>query len=249
MNHNLLLKVFHICNHLMLLLGGWLLYVGTNYSYLWISLVIFFFAKIIGVNVGLHRLYSHRSFKTYKPIEYFIAFWSVIATVGSPFVYPGIHRQHHRYSDVAGDPHSPKDNKIKTFIGIWNINEIQWFTIIKDLLRQPHLRFIHKHYFTLLIAYMVVLFFIDPNLVIFAYAIPACLCFWGSSSVNVLAHTWGYRSFNTKDNSTNNVLSSIMSLGEGWHNNHHYMPSNWNTQVKWWEIDPPACVIRLIKHD
>lgn len=249
MNHSFLLRVFHIANHLMLLLGVYILYTTAAYNYLWCTLAVFVCAKIIGVNVGLHRLYSHKSFKTSKFFEYVIAFWSVIATVGSPFVYPGIHRQHHKFSDKAGDPHSPASGKVKSFVGVWNIKDIQWLTIIKDLLRQPYLRFIHTYYFQLLIAYMLLLLAVDPNLVLFAYAVPACLCFWGSSSVNVFAHTWGYRTFDTNDHSTNNVISSVMSLGEGWHNNHHYAPSNWNTRIKWWELDPPAIVIRLIKHD
>jgi fatty-acid desaturase len=248
-NHNFLLKVFHIVNHLMLLIGLWLLVNDQEFYYLWFTIVVFAFSKIVGVNVGLHRFYSHRSFKTYKPVEYFMAFCSVIATVGSPFVYPGVHRQHHRYSDKQGDPHRPEDGKIKSFIGIWKTQDIQWISIIKDLLKQPYLRFVHNYYFIILGVYMLVLLAVDPKLVLFAYAIPACLCFWGSSSVNVFAHTWGYRNFETNDNSTNNFLSSVLSLGEGWHNNHHHMPSNWNTQTKWWEIDPPAMIIRLIKND
>ena len=249
MNHNLLLKIFHIANHLMLIIGLCVLYNTTAYEYLWYTLTVFIFAKLVGVNVGLHRLYSHRSFKTSKLAEYFIAVCSVIATIGSPFIYAGIHRHHHRHSDNDDDPHSPKHGKFKSFFGLWNTKNIQWISSIKDLLRQPYLRFIHNYYFGLLIVYILFLLILDPNLVLFAYAIPACLCYWGSSSVNVFAHTWGYRTFQTSDNSTNNVVSSVMSLGEGWHNNHHHMPSNWNTRIKWWEIDPPALIIKLIKHD
>jgi stearoyl-CoA desaturase (delta-9 desaturase) len=247
MNHNVLLKTFHIANHLVLLVGIYILYNSAEYHYLWYTAIVFALAKIIGVNIGLHRFYSHRSFKTSKFFEYIIAFCSVIATVGSPFIYPGIHRQHHKHSDTDKDPHSPKNNKIKSFVGIWNTKDIQWISIIKDLLRQPFLRFIHSYYFILIVFYILILLLIDAKLAIFAYAIPACLCFWGSSSVNVFAHTWGYQTFTTNDNSTNNIFSSILSLGEGWHNNHHYKPANWNTQVKWWEFDPPAIIIRLIK--
>jgi fatty-acid desaturase len=249
MNHSLLLKIFHVLNHALLLLGVWILFSTGNYQYLWITLIIFAFAKIVGVNVGLHRYYSHRSFKTSKFFQYFIAFWSVIATVGSPFVYPSIHRYHHRHSDKDEDPHTPIKGKVKAFIGIWNVENIPWRTIIKDLVIIPHLRFVHEKYFLILITYIGMLLIIDPLLIIFAYALPACLCFWGSSSVNVLGHTWGYRNFDTGDNSRNNIVSSILSLGEGWHNNHHYSPYKWNTRIKWWEFDPPALIIKLIRYD
>ena len=95
--------------------------------------------------------------------------------------------------------------------------------------------------------YVAILFSVNPLLVIFAYAIPTVLVLHSTSAIIVIAHIHGYKNHNVDDESRNSWIASLITLGEGWHNNHHANSKAWNNQERWWELDPPAWIIRLIK--
>ena len=88
---------------------------------------------------------------------------------------------------------------------------------------------------------------IDPLLLIFGYAIPAVMILHCTSIIIVIAHIHGYQNHKTGDESRNSWIANLATMGEGWHNNHHANSKAWNTQENWWEFDPPAWIIRLIK--
>ena len=244
MPHDKILRLFHIVNHGLVIVG--LAY--GNLQMLWISLMVYVILVMMGMNIGLHRYFAHRSFNTSKLVEKFLGICSVISTVGSPLVWVAIHRQHHRSSDQSADPHSPQHGgKIKTLLGMWNFESVD-FSLSKDLMRDKFHRFLHKNYHWIILSYCALLAFINPWLIVFAYAIPACLCFWGAGLVNVYSHGSGYRNHNTTDSSTNNIINSVLTLGEGWHNNHHASPGAYKQGEKWWELDPPSWIIKLIKN-
>ena len=94
---------------------------------------------------------------------------------------------------------------------------------------------------------MILLTFIDPISIIYAYSIPTVLIYHSASIVNVLGHMHGYRNFETQDKSTNSWLASILTLGDGWHNNHHSNPRAWSLHHNWWEFDVAAIVIKVIR--
>lgn len=247
LTHNQTVRGLQIFNHLLLIAG--VAYVATTGQWHWLLVSLYFYivTGMLGVNIGYHRLLSHRSFKTYAPIEKLVSIIGVLTTIGSPMAWVAIHRQHHRAAETEQDPHSPYHlGKFNAWVGFWNYLPLSP-KLVKDMRKDNFQKFLHKYYLEIIVGYCIVLALINPWLVIFGYAIPACLCLHSTSAIIVIAHYHGYRTHDIKDESRNSWIAHLMSLGEGWHNNHHANGGRWNTQEKWWEIDPPALVIRLIK--
>jgi stearoyl-CoA desaturase (delta-9 desaturase) len=172
---------------------------------------------------------------------------SVYATVGSSIAWVGVHRAHHVFTDKPYDPHSPHDGIFKAWTGIGHTETKIPVSFVKDLLRDPLHRIVHDNYFKILLIPIIILFICSPLLGVFLYAIPATLALQTTSIVNVLGHRHGYRSHNTDDRSTNSWLANLISLGEGWHNNHHNKPSNYNIKEKSHEWDLIGWFIERIK--
>jgi stearoyl-CoA desaturase (delta-9 desaturase) len=156
-----------------------------------------------------------------------------------------VHRLHHTSSDTDKDPHNPARGKLKTWFGIWP-NIIIPKRFITPFLTSTPLRFVHKNYFLISFSILIILALIDIRLAGFVYALPAVGCFHGAQAIGVLPHLWGYRKYEVNDLSHNNWLASILALGEGWHNNHHANPGRWWQGETWWEIDPPAFMIKHV---
>ncbi len=212
--------------------------VTTDQLYLFIvSYLMFVILCPIGISTGLHRLLSHRSFTTSPIVEKILSVISIYATVGSPIAWVAIHRSHHGFSDTDNDPHSPRQNKkltVKSLFSAWTGYDAPKIKIpisyVKDLSRNQFQRLIHDNYFKLLLIPVTVLFLIDPIMGLFLYSLPATLALNTTSAVNVLGHSHGYRNYDTRDFSTNSWIANLLSLGEGWHNNHHGAAGNYTTQ-------------------
>lgn len=236
-------RILHFCNHVV---GIWAIYLALSSSqYYWflISFLIFLWVGIVGVNVSLHRYYSHQSFKTTPFREKILLLSSILTSLGSPAMWCSVHRMHHSHSDTERDPHNPDYGKLKTWFGVWRPMNIPK-RFIGPFLKTPAMRFVHNNYFLINFSILIILCLIDIKLAGFVYALPAVGCFHGAQAIGVLPHLWGYRRYNVKDKSHNNWLASILALGEGWHNNHHANPGRWWQGETWWEIDPPAFMIK-----
>jgi len=204
--------------------------------------------------ITMHRLLTHRSFETYAWLEKTLSYISVISTIGPTISWVALHRQHHATSDREGDPHSPyvADKMdlmqiLKVWWGYdWKIPNIP-VAYVKDLMKSPTHKFIFKHYFKIIFAFSLILILIDPVLWLFVYVVPASMTVHLIGIVNVLGHGHGYRNYETKDRSTNSWLANIVSLGDGWHNNHHARPGNWHSGERWWEWDLMGRIIQIIK--
>jgi fatty-acid desaturase len=246
--HNQLVRSLQVINHLLLIIGVVYSLYYFEFKYLFISLIIYWITGILGINIGFHRLISHRSFSTYKSIEKILAIIGSITTVGSPLAWVTIHRQHHRSCEKSGDPHSPYlIGNWRAWFGFWDLKSLD-LKLVRDLRSDEFYKQLHKHYFKIILFYCILLFLIDPWLVIFAYAIPACLCLHSSSAIIVIAHRHGYKNHNLKnDQSRNSWIANLITMGEGWHNNHHAKPYSWSNWEKWWEWDIPAIIIKIIK--
>jgi stearoyl-CoA desaturase (delta-9 desaturase) len=214
-----------------------------------ISIGFYIITGLLGVNVGYHRLISHRSFQTHKIIEQILSIVGVVTTIGSPMAWSAIHRQHHKTAETKEDPHSPYQlGKFNAWMGFWNYLPLNP-KLVRDMRTNKFQKFLHKYYLYIIVLYCMMLFYVNPLLVIFGYAIPACLCLHSTSSIIVIAHYHGYKTYQVNDESRNSWIAHLMSLGEGWHNNHHAKPYQWKQGEQWWEIDPPSWIIRLIKHE
>ena len=247
-SHNTEVRSLQVLTHLVALLGICWLFVSGEWNYLWVTLAFYWTTGVLGINIGYHRLISHRSFKTWKWMEYFLGFVGTITTVGSPLAWVALHREHHKHTETELDPHSPyRLGWWRAWFGFWKVNRLNPRTI-KDIRKHPFYKITHKHYLLINAIYCGALMLIDPMLGIFAYALPAVLVLHSTSAIIVIAHIHGYKTHKLEnDESRNSWIASLITLGEGWHNNHHANPGNWKSGEKWWELDPPAWIIRLIK--
>lgn len=259
LSFNFKIRSLQVFNHLLLLVGTVYIYQTGHWNLLWISLLVYFFTLPLGTVCGLHRLLAHKSYKTSKFWERFLSICSIYATVGSTITWVALHRLHHTTAEKPNDPHSPYIGReageslkfsywqaFKSWVGIWKIINIPPRFAI-DLIHDPFHTFIHRYYFQIIALTCILLALIDPWLIIFAYAIPACMSLHATSVISVIAHVHGYKTHKVSDESRNSWISSIVTLGDGWHNNHHANPGNWCTQEKWWELDPCGYLIKYIK--
>lgn len=260
MDFNKKIRLLQLFNHLILIIGLYFSYKQNTLHYIYISLIVYIFMLPLGTVCGMHRLLAHNSYKTNKFWEYLLSFFSIYATVGSTITWVALHRFHHANAEKPNDPHSPyigrNNNEVlkldfiqafKSWVGIWKVAPIPPRYAIK-LIHNPFHSFIHKQYFKIIFFTCIVLFFINPWFVLFFYVIPACMSLHATSVISVIAHIHGYKTHKINDESRNTWIGSIVTLGDGWHNNHHAHPNNWTTQEKWWEIDPCGWFIWAIKN-
>lgn len=254
MNLNTKVRLLQLFNHVMTIPA--IVYaVYTHQYYLFaIAFAAWVIIGPISSVITLHRLLTHRSFKTYPWLEKTLSYISVISTIGPSISWVALHRQHHATSDKISDPHSPniagKFNflqAIKVWLGYgWKIPNIP-ITYVKDLMRDPTQKFIFNNYFKIIFVFSLVLISINPVLWLFVYVVPASMTVHLIGVVNVLGHSHGYRNHDTPDQSTNSWIANIISLGDGWHNNHHANGNSITTQEKWWEWDLMAQIIKIIR--
>ena len=208
------------------------------------AFAVYFVMGCIGVSCVYHRLLSHRSWKAPKIFEWFGALSAGIGLVGSAVSWAAIHRKHHRFADTEKDPHSPSH---KGFIFC------QWLSMfapvnpeyVVDLLRSPFYRFQHKWYFVFPLAYMAVLYRIDPFLTVSMALAPSALLWNGGSLIVTLAHMW--EKPGASNHSRNSFLLSLLIWGEGWHANHHADPRSPRFGKYWWQWDPGWYVIVVVE--
>ena len=211
-----------------------------------ISILVYFFTGCIGMSMTYHRLLAHRSWKAPRWFEIFGTLCGVFGLTGSSLAWCAVHREHHQKTDQKTDPHSPHYRKW------W---EVYWFNmfyrpklqLMQDKLKDPVHLFVHRHYFKLQVLYAVFCYIYDPFCVVSMYLFPAMILWNVAGSVNTMGHLFGYRNFDTKDFSRNNLILALLTWGEGLHNNHHFNPENPIFRKKWFEIDLSEPLIRLIK--
>lgn len=231
-----------------------------------------FVVGVLGINVGYHRLLTHQGFTCPKWLERTLATLGVCCAQDSPPLWVAIHRRHHHHADDELDPHSPVRSLFWGHVG-WLMtasNDMAPRSLIdryaRDLMRDRYYAWLvnRDNWFTVVLASWALLFIggifaatamgADAGA---AVQFGASLLLWGGVvrivvhwhltwSVNSVTHRWGYRSYDTPDDSRNNVLIGILTSGEGWHNNHHADPRSARHGHKRWEIDTSWLAIRLL---
>ncbi|MBY0547724.1 MAG: fatty acid desaturase [Candidatus Obscuribacterales bacterium] len=224
--------------------------------------VVSYLFHMLGATLGYHRLLSHRSLVVPKWLEYFIVSGGYLALEGSPIFWITTHRLHHRYSDKSGDPHSPLDGFWHAFIR-WmsspavDISAKDSQQLAPDLYRDPVYRFLHcghTHWDGYLCLFFSVLFrvaiyfWLGP-LALVANLLATGLAFLGPLLVNTITHMpqFGYRTYDSQDNSRNVWFVALLSMGEGWHNNHHAFPQSARHGLKPLEVDGTWIAILILK--
>ncbi|MEX2217209.1 MAG: acyl-CoA desaturase [Phycisphaerales bacterium] len=221
----------------------------------------------VGITVGYHRLFTHRSFQAVAPVRVALAVMGSMAVEGPVLQWAAMHRKHHQHSDTEEDPHSPHvhgDGVVGTLRGFWHAH-VGWLfkggdgglgKYVPDLHSDRALRAVSRLF---------------PLWVLLGLLIPAVLgglltlswtgallgFLWGGLarifivhhltwSINSVCHIWGTRPFRSHDESRNNAIMGVLGLGEGWHNNHHAFPASARHGLRWWEIDASYWIIRLL---
>lgn len=215
-----------------------------------IAIISFYILNIFGVWMTLHRYYSHRTFEfRYSVLKWIFTLLSVISGRGSPLGWVYLHRLHHAYSDTEKDPHAPTKLGYK-ILGFKHYqehesNKMKVF-LVKDMMTREHL-FLHKWYMIIILFFMITFSLISFELTYFMWILPMFLIQISTFNFNYFGHTFGYRNFNTDDNSKNNFWLFLLLLGEAWHNNHHKNPRRLTTTIKKFELDPLAKFIEILK--
>ena len=236
--------------------------IGRNGLFAVCWFVFFYLYHGLGITLGYHRLLTHKAFVVPKALMYFLVLGGYLCFMGSPIVWVGVHRLHHQKSDTKGDPHSPRDGFFHALVG-WmpkacnyqSDEELQ--RQCKDLLGDPFMRWLgHTHSVRSPIVCLIsgiafrlaILALLGP-LVLGANVVATAMVFVSTQLVNAVCHLSGigYRSYATVDNSKNVWWVGLLSLGEGWHNNHHAMPTSARHGFRWYELDLSWYIVVLLE--
>ncbi len=227
----------------------------------------------LGINLCYHRLLTHQGLTLPKWLEYTFALFGVCSLQDAPARWVAIHRMHHQHTDVQPDPHSPLVDFLWGHVG-WLVYRNTYFgtsdfydRYARDLLKQPfYLRLERNSMQWYVYLTHAALFFLvgfgagwwAAGNVTGGLQLGLSLLVWGvfvrtvyvwhiTWAVNSFAHVWGYRSYETSDESRNNWLVGLTGHGEGWHNNHHAFPRCAAHGRRWWEFDFTYLIIRLLE--
>ena len=223
-----------------------------TWSGLAICLVLCWLTGSLGVCLGYHRLLTHGSFSTTRPVKLFYAWMGGVSGEGSALHWVANHRKHHAFSDLDGDPHTPYDG------GVWS--HILWMFPRRDpaeldahcrrwapdLYKDKGILFLHKTF--LLWHVLIGVALLGSGTALYDWRTGISWLLWGLAMrmvyvfhvtwfVNSATHIWGYRNYETTDNSRNLWWVGLLAFGEGWHNNHHAFQRMAKHGHRWWEVD------------
>ncbi|MDH3496685.1 MAG: acyl-CoA desaturase [Gemmatimonadota bacterium] len=212
--------------------------------------VALYLVRMFAVTAGYHRYFAHRSYRTSRGGQFVLALLAQTSAQRGVLWWAAKHRHHHRYSDTALDVHSPRQH------GFWYAHLGWIFTsqhadvdlgAVPDLTRYPEMVWLDRHKY-LPAAVLAVLVWLAagwPGLVVGFFWSTVAL-YHGTFMINSLAHVHGRQRYVTGDDSRNNWWLSLITLGEGWHNNHHAYQRSTRAGFRWWEIDPTFYVLKAL---
>jgi len=238
--------------------------IWVGWSWFAVSLAVaLYFTRMFAITGFLHRYFSHRTFKANRLMQFIFAVLASTAVQRGPLWWASHHRKHHQESDTKNDVHSPHaDGFLWSHIG-WITSTKNFSTDnkrIRDFARYPELIFLDR--FDVLVPLLMAggvysmgewagmtwpsLATTGPQLLVWGFFVSTTFLFHGTSTINSMAHIFGNQRFNTGDKSKNNFWLALITLGEGWHNNHHYYMHSTRQGFYWWEIDPTYYGLRLM---
>jgi stearoyl-CoA desaturase (Delta-9 desaturase) len=209
-----------------------------------------FWLRMFSVTAGYHRYFSHRSFKTGRTFQFVLALLGTLAVQKGVLWWAANHRRHHKYSDLEGDIHSPVQS------GFWR-SHVGWilavdydatdYDRIPDLAKYPELRWLNDHFLVPPVALAALLYLVGgPSWLVWGFFVSTTVLWHATFTINSLAHVYGSRRYATPDQSRNNLWLALLTMGEGWHNNHHHYMNSVRQGFFWWEIDATYYVLRAL---
>lgn len=225
--------------------------------------VLLYVVRMFAITAGYHRYFSHNAFKTSRFGQFCLAVLGASAAQRGPLWWAAHHRHHHEFSDQPEDLHSPTQRGFFwSHIG-WVLDRGNFRSRIervKDYAKFPELRFLDR--FDILVPTLlgVGMFLLGLamevwapgtgvtrwNMLVYGFVVSTICLYHGTFTVNSLAHVFGRRRFATKDTSRNSFLIALITLGEGWHNNHHHYPASARQGFYWWEVDVSYYVLKFL---
>jgi fatty-acid desaturase len=226
----------------------------------------------LGISVGYHRLLTHRSFACVRWLEHGLSILGVCCWQGSPMNWVAMHRMHHHHSDEPGDPHSPRHSFFWSHMGWFLIYDPAIYNLAtydryaRDLFQDRFYKWLERpRVWKTIHALQWAAFLIGGGLVggvstasvwgavqlglswlVWGVLVRTLIVWHSTWAINSVTHLWGYRNFNTDDDSRNNWVLGYLN-GEGWHNNHHAEPRSAAYGQRWWELDVYYLVIRALE--
>jgi stearoyl-CoA desaturase (Delta-9 desaturase) len=222
-----------------------------------------YFARMFAITGFYHRYFSHRTFSTSRAWQFVLALWGGICVQRGALWWAYTHRHHHQHSDEEHDKHSPRQHGF-----LWS--HIGWITSsknfptdyrrVKDLAKFPELVFLNRFDILVPLLFGFGLFFLGKSLqthfpqwhtggwqlLVWGFFISTTALFHGTACINSMAHVFGRKRYATGDDSRNSLLLALITLGEGWHNNHHQYMGTVRQGFYWWEIDITYYLLRLM---
>ncbi len=222
-----------------------------------------YWARMFGITAIYHRYFAHRTFRTSRFMQFVFAVLGASSAQRGPLWWAANHREHHRTSDTAADPHSPVQRGFWWSHAGWFMSTRHLLTNyerIQDFARFRELVWLNRFDLTVPLALITGLYLtgaalqqIAPGLhvtglqmVVWGFFISTTVLFHGTCSINSLAHIIGWQRYDTGDHSRNNFFLALITLGEGWHNNHHMYMTCTRQGFYWWEIDVSYYILKLL---
>lgn len=218
--------------------------------------------RMFAITAFYHRYFAHRAFRASRPVQFVFALIGASATQRGPLWWAAHHRIHHKRADRDGDPHSPNDGLLWSHMG-WFLGRRHFGTAweqIPDLAKFPELRWLDRFDVVVPVVYAALFFALGAGLerwapgletsgsqmLVWGYFVSTVILIHATLTINSLAHRFGTRRFETRDQSRNNPWLAVLTLGEGWHNNHHAYPGSARQGFYWWEIDISYALLRVM---
>lgn len=235
-------------------------YTGVSWAAIGM-LVVTYVARMFGITGAFHRYFSHRTYKTSRWFQFVLGWLGTSAAQQGPLWWAAHHRHHHRHSDDEEDIHSPIHK------GFW-WSHVGWvickkyektnIQAIPDFAKYPELRFLNNYHIIPPIVLALTVYGIGAlleryapglgtnglQMLVWGFFISTTLLYHWTFGINSIAHVFGKRRFDTGDHSRNNWWLAIMTLGEGWHNNHHHCPYSERQGMYWYEIDVSHYILK-----
>lgn len=211
--------------------------------------VVLYVSRAFFITGGYHRYFAHRTYRMGRVPQFLMALGGTTAAQQGPLWWAAHHRDHHRYADTPRDPHSP-------IHGFWWAH-VGWITSgrfgetkhdrIRDFARYPELVWLDRHWWVGPWALGTLTFLVAglPGLLVGFFG-STVLLWHATFSINSFAHLIGRRRFETDDTSRNSAVLAVLTLGEGWHNNHHHYPTSVRQGFRWWELDVTYLVLKAL---
>jgi stearoyl-CoA desaturase (delta-9 desaturase) len=206
--------------------------------------------RMMALSAGYHRYFAHRSFKTSRAFQLVLAFIGGTCTQRGALWWAAVHRQHHRHSDQPEDIHSPVQHGFFWSHLGWILSkrfEEARYGRIRDFTSFAELRWLDRHHFVPSLALAAALLLAGGwPAVIWGSFVSSVFLWHGTFSINSIAHAFGRRRYQTSDDSRNNATLAVLTMGEGWHNNHHHFPASARLGFYWWELDCTYYLLRAL---